>query len=128
MGVESFRNEAAAKRKGYEWKENGRRFSLVCKKNDVGCFILCSVIDADGKRHRLFFPEGKGLLNGWSLLAEVLQGLGVKVNMDEKRKPTETKPRRNEESPREGLSKVMSFVEINKIGVKFQDTAWLDIG
>ena len=68
-GVESFINEVAAQRRGYEWKENGRRFSLVCKKNDVGCFILCSVIDADGKRHCLFFPEGKGLLNGWSLLA-----------------------------------------------------------
>ena len=109
MGVESFRNEAAAKRRGYEWQENGRRLSLVCKKNDVGCFTLCLVIDADGKRHRLFFPEGKGLLNGWSLLAEALQGLGVKVNIDEKRKPTETKPRRKEESPREGLSKVMSL-------------------
>ena len=97
-----------------EWKENGRSFSLICKKNDVGCFVLCSVIDADGKRNCLFFPEGKGLLNGWSLLAEALQGLGVKVNIDEKRKPTETKPRRKEEPPREGLSKVMSFVDNKK--------------
>ena len=104
-------------------KENGRRFSLVCKKNDVGCFILCSVIDADGKRHRLFFLEGKGLLNGWYLLVEALQGLGVKVNIDEKRKPSETKPRRKEESPREGLSKVLSFAKITKTGLKFQDTA-----
>ena len=103
MGVASFINEVATKRRGFEWKENGRRFSLVCKKNDAGCFILCSVIDADGKRHRLFFLEGKGLLNGWYLLVEVLQGLGVKVNIDEKRKPSETKPRRKEESPRGDL-------------------------
>ena len=68
-GVESLRNEAAARRRVYEWKENGRRFSLVCKRNDAGCFILCLVLDADGKRRRLFFPEGKGLLNGWPLLA-----------------------------------------------------------
>ena len=49
------------------------------------------------------------------------------MNIDEKRKPTEIKPRRKEESPREGLSKVMSFVEITKTGVKFRDTAWLDM-
>ena len=35
-------------------KENGR-------------FIIWSVADVDGKRHRLFFPEGNGRINGWTL-------------------------------------------------------------
>ena len=90
-------------------------------------FILCSVIYADEKRHRLFFPEGKGLLNEWALLAKALQGLGVKVNKDEKRKPFEIKLRRKEELPRGGLSEDLSFAAITKTGVRNQDTTWLDI-
>ena len=108
----------AAQSRGYEWKENGRSFSLFCKKNDAGCFILCLVTYVDGKRHRLFFLERNGLLNGWSLLAEVLQDLGVKVNRDEKRKTFEIKLRRKEEPLRGGLTKDLFFVEITKIGVR----------
>ena len=40
-------------------------------------FLLCSVTDGDGKRYRLFIPKGKGLVEGWELLAEKLKGLGV---------------------------------------------------
>ena len=29
MGVESFKNEAAGRRRGYEWKENGRKMEEV---------------------------------------------------------------------------------------------------
>ena len=46
-----------------EWWENGRRYSLESNKNVAGRFILCSVADEDRKRHRLFFPEGNGLVN-----------------------------------------------------------------
>ena len=70
--VESFRRQAYKNSKGLEWRENGRRYSLELKKNDAGCFLLFSVADADGKRHRLFFPEGNGLINGWTLLVEAL--------------------------------------------------------
>ena len=100
---------------------------MDCKENDVGCFILCLVTDVDGKMHRLFFPEGRGLINGWTLLAEVLQGLGVKGNTEEKRKPCETKSQRKEEFFRGGLSKDISFVEITKNGVRKHDIVWLDV-
>ena len=70
-----------------EWWENGRRYSLESKENAVGPFILCSVADEDGKRHRLFFPEGNGLVNGWTLLGEALQDMGFKGSSGEKRKP-----------------------------------------
>ena len=36
----------------------------------MGRFILSSVRDEEGKRYRLIFPEGKGLVKGWLLLAE----------------------------------------------------------
>ena len=43
------------------------------KENDVGRFLLCLVTDANGKRHRLFFPEENGMLNGWTVLAKALK-------------------------------------------------------
>ena len=58
-GVESFRKDTGKNSGGLEWRENERRYSLELRKNDGGRFILCSVVDFDGKRHRLFFPEGK---------------------------------------------------------------------
>ena len=63
-GVDLFRREVVTKRRVFDWKENGRSYNLVCKENDAGSFILCSITDADGKRHGPFFPEGKGLLKG----------------------------------------------------------------
>ena len=41
------------------------------RKNHYGRFLLCSVTDLDGRRHRLLFPEGNGLLNGWTMLEEL---------------------------------------------------------
>ena len=79
-GVNSYRREAALKRRVFEWKENGRSYRLDCRENAAGGFIFCSVMDVDGKRHRLFFPEGKGLIRGWALLAEVFHGLDFKMN------------------------------------------------
>ena len=87
-GVESFRRETGKNSDGVEWWENGRRYSLESKKNAVGRFIQCSVADEEGKRHRLFFLEGGGLVSGWTLLGEALQDMGFKVSKEEKRKPT----------------------------------------
>ena len=87
-GVDSFRREAEKISEGVEWWENGRRYSLDSKENVAGRFIQCSVADEDGKRHRLFFPEGDGLVNGWSLLGEALQDLVFKVSRGEKREST----------------------------------------
>ena len=60
------------------WSEYGRFFRLECKENKDGRYLLCSAKDVEGKKHRLFFPEGRGFLNGWALLAAKLRGLGVK--------------------------------------------------
>ena len=84
-GVDGYRREAASKRRVFEWKENRRSYRLDCRENAAGGFIFCSVMDLDGKRHWLFFPEGKGLIKGWALLAEVLRGLDIKTNTKEKR-------------------------------------------
>ena len=77
-GVEFFRREVGKISGGVEWWENGRRYSLESKENAAGRFILCSIADEDGKRHRLFFPEGNNLVNGWTLLGEALQDMGFK--------------------------------------------------
>ena len=58
-GVETYRRDAVSKNKSFEWKENGRRYSLFCKENVAGNFILCSMTDADGKR-QTFLLERKG--------------------------------------------------------------------
>ena len=121
-GVESFRREAGKNSGGLEWRENGRRYSLELRKNDVGCFILCSVADVDGKRHRLFFPEGNGLINGWTLLEEALQDIGTKENRGAKRKPTKTNLLGKVEIYKEGQIKDQSFAEITTSGRKNQDT------
>ena len=49
------------------------------------------------------------------------------MNLDEKRKPSEIKPRIKEVPPMGGLLRDLSFENITKFGVRFQDTTWLDI-
>ena len=51
------------------WEDGGRKFKLECRANEAGRFLLCSVVDSNAKRHCLVFPEGKGFLEGWALLA-----------------------------------------------------------
>ena len=75
MGVEECCTDSVLARRSLVWRENGRFFRLECKENNVGRFLLCSAIDAEGKKHRLFFPKGRGFLNGWALLAEKIRGL-----------------------------------------------------
>ena len=75
-GVESFRRGAGRNSEGLEWRENERRYCLKLRKNEGGRFILCSVADLDGRWHGLSFPEGNGLINGWSMLVEALQAMG----------------------------------------------------
>ena len=76
--VESCRDFDPARRP-FEWREKGRFFRLECKENIAGRFLLCSVIDDEGKKHRLVFPEGKGFLNGWTILAEKIRGMGIET-------------------------------------------------
>ena len=77
-GVEFFRRGAGRNSEGLEWRENERRYCLKLRKNEGGRFLLCSVADLDGRWHGLSFPEGNGLINGWSMLVEALQAMGPK--------------------------------------------------
>ena len=126
-GVESFRKEAGKNSRGMEWKENGRRYSPELRKNDGGRFILCSVVDLEGKRHRLCFPEGNGLINWWTLLEEAIQIMGTKENRGEKRKPAQTTLLGKAEIYKRDQTKDQSFTEITTFGRKNKDTIWLDI-
>ena len=116
-----------AMRRPSEWKENGRRYSLDCKENTAGRFLLCSVIDEDGKKRKLFFPEGRGLITGWTLLAKDLRGFGLKASLEtrpsdetkfleEEKNPRETKFQREEKIPREDIKHGYSFAETLKKG------------
>ena len=108
-----------------EWWENGRRYRLESKKNAVGRFIQCSVADEEGKRHRLFFPEGGGLVSGWTLLGEALQDMSFKVSKVEKRKPATINILRKTENPMGDQTKNQSR-EGTKETVS-QEALWLDI-
>ncbi|RVX19200.1 hypothetical protein CK203_008571 [Vitis vinifera] len=66
------------------WEDGGRRFKLESRVNEAGRFLLCSVVDQESKRYCLVFPEGKGIMGGWVLLAEKLRFLGV-MSRDEPR-------------------------------------------
>ncbi|RVW43418.1 Protein SPIRAL1-like 1 [Vitis vinifera] len=63
------------------WEDGGRKFRLECRTNDAGRFLLCSMVDSEAKRHCLVFPEGKGFLGGWALLAEKLRSIGILSEM-----------------------------------------------
>ena len=67
-----------------EWKETGRAYRLERRANVVGRFLQCSVRDREGKRHRIFVLEGRGLVRGWVLFEEKLRELRVKVSIEEK--------------------------------------------
>ena len=98
------------------------RYSLELKKNDAGCFLLYSIADEDGNRHRLVFPEGNGLINGWTLVVEALQDMGTKLRRGEKRKPDETILHSKVEIYKGGQINDQSFAEITISGRKKQDT------
>ena len=84
LGVEECCRASVPARRPFEWMENGRFFRLESKENIAGRFLLCSVIDDEGKKHRLVFPEGRGFLNGWNMLAEKIRGLGFETFQESK--------------------------------------------
>ncbi|RVX21574.1 hypothetical protein CK203_002339 [Vitis vinifera] len=66
------------------WEEEGRKFRLELRANGAGRYILCSVRDLEAKRFSLVFPEGRGLIGGWVLLAEKLRSLGIHLLAENK--------------------------------------------
>ena len=45
--------------------------------NGAGKFIQCLVKSPKAKRLALIFPEGRGVVEGWSILAKKLRDLGA---------------------------------------------------
>ena len=117
------------------WRENGRNFRLESKVNNAGRFLLCSVTDGEGKRHWLVFPEGRGLIKGWCLLAEKIRGLGFKPPVENiaRRTVTFVQSKREEECTSfrkntvtyEGESAIKKGKVADRSGMS---TVWVDIG
>ena len=61
---EEYHNASTSVSRSLVWRENRRFFRLEYKENKDGRFLLCSAKDVEGKKHRLFFPKGRGFLNG----------------------------------------------------------------
>ena len=93
----------------FVWRENKRYFRLASKENNAGRFLLCSATDVEGKKNRLVFPEGRGFLNGWALLAYKIRGLGFKPLQENK--PT----RIATIEPTKGEGKVCTCLSKNKV-------------
>ena len=124
--VVSFRVDADKNKKGVGWSENGRRYSLEMRKNEYGRFLLCSVTDLDGKRHRLFFPEGNGLLNGWIMLENALQATGQKEVRGNNEKAIKIYSNGNSDKQK---GRVVSEITMKSMspGRSKQETIWVNI-
>ncbi|RVW27807.1 hypothetical protein CK203_102620 [Vitis vinifera] len=59
------------------WSEGDREYSLELRNNRAGRFLFCIVRDVGNKRFSLAFPEGRGFVGGWKILASKLRSLGV---------------------------------------------------
>ena len=137
MGVEACCRDTSFDRRSFEWKENGRSFRLEYRVNDVWRYLLCSVVNIEGKKHRLFFPEGRGFVKGWSLLAEKIRGLGLKSTQETNSvKSIAIKPtKEEEEKERNNLGKNQVF-SWGSIGVEAfgrecsstENVVWVDVG
>ena len=78
--------------------------------NAAGRYLLCSVTNEDGKKHKLFFHEGRVLISGWMPLVDNLRGLGGKASL-ENRLHGQSKLQMEEEYPRGGLTHGFSYAE-----------------
>ena len=110
-GIDFCSRVSSQSRRVIDWKENGRFYIREHRENATGRYLRCSVSDVDGKRHKLFFPEGKGLINGWNLLIEKLCALGLQGCLELPKPHRETKAQRGAEFHREGFSHGASFAE-----------------
>ena len=85
-GIEFCCKEGGTSKKIFEWKENWRFYKMESNKNDAGKYLSCFIIDGEGKRHKIFIPEGWGMIKQWKQLAAKLRGLGIKGKVGERRK------------------------------------------
>ncbi|RVX07796.1 putative ribonuclease H protein [Vitis vinifera] len=113
------------------WEEEGRKFRLELRANGAGRFILCSVRDLEAKRFSLVFPEGRGLIGGWVLIAEKLRSLGIHL-LDENKAGVGlvgAKEGRRVEEKKKGEENTRSFVEVAKAKAgRIGDAVWIQLG
>ena len=108
------------------WEDGGKKFKLESHANEVGRFLLCSMVDSESKRY-LVFPEEKGILGGWVLLAEKLCFLGV-LTWDEPRETTAFYGTGRTDGESEGKAK-KSYVDVVKTKAKkLGEVVWLQLG
>ena len=53
----------------HAWEEEGRKYRLESRSNEVGRFLLCSVRDLEAKRFCFFFPKIRHCLSSFSSLS-----------------------------------------------------------
>ena len=78
-GVEVCCREKVLENWRQEWREGKRVFKLECRSNKAGRFLQCMVRDGEGKKHSIFFSKGKGVINGWSILAGKRKEMAIHV-------------------------------------------------
>ena len=135
-GVEICCKEGGNSKRIFDWKENGRFYMLESHKNDAGKYLSCLVTDGEGKRHKIFIPEGRGLIKGWVLLVAKLIELGIKGKTEERRDAVgnkellATQERRVIEDENDGsLFPGKSFVEVTKAERSHSpNMIWVDVG
>ena len=134
--VEICCKEGGNSKRIFDWKENGRFYRLESHKNDAGKYLSCSVIDEEGKRHKIFIPEGQGLIKGWDMLVAKLTELEIKGKTEERRDVVgnkellATQERRVIEDKNEGsLFRGRSFVQVTKVERSHSpNMIWVDAG
>lgn len=113
------------------WVEGRRKFRLELRANEAGRYILCSVRDLEAKRFSLVFPEGRGLIGGWVLLAEKLRSLGIYLPVEYKVGVgmVGAKEGRRDEETEKGEENKRSFVEVAKAKAgRIGDAVWIQLG
>ena len=113
MGLEAYVKAPSVPVWGNVWEEEGRRYIMEKGSNQVGGFIRCSVRDLGGKSYNLMFPEGKGVVGGWRILAEKLRQLGVRSSEEAQREEKQRKSS-SKSLPRLLKSTLGSFAKILK--------------
>ena len=98
--------------------------------------LLCLVTNGEGKRHKIFILEGRGLIKSWDMLVAKLTELGIKGKTEERRDAVgnkellATQERRVIEDKNEGnLLWGRSFVEVTKEERnRSPNMIWVDAG
>ena len=108
------------------WEDGGRKFKLESRANEAGRFLLCSMVDSESKRY-LVFPEEKGILGGWVLLAEKLRFLRV-LTRDDPKVTASFYVTGSTDGEYEGKAK-KSYVDVVKTKAKkLGEVVWLQLG